>query len=511
MNPLSPQYHRAGDGADLLALGEHERIAVRIGAHEPAHAEFELRDVIPRRKHGICPRHDLPAPFGGMRLAAREQDVALFERNVRRALPLDRVVPGVAHAAPDFHVFGKPRAFVGTPFFGNVFFPEHQRRCRRDDKQDGKHDDDDDLPAHKPSLPEFLPALGAESDVRGKRRPAGGTRPQERFSALGTELCARRDRRPAVRTDATLRLLFGLCAEGARHLHTHAHAEPRAHHRSDAAAGILRRLFHRVSLRHLRVNIDVAAHHIQAGILVERLFEFGRERNALEAERREPHADGGEALFERRFHAVAQFHEICGEIENGNAALAERVGKEGHEKAADMVCDILRTERGARPGHLLQKDIGIGHTERIRAVCAQADGAVFGVPHDDGRRRPPLEVGELPRADEVDIRFEGLFEGVLPRKQPRKDGNGIGVQLIHAWAEHVRHTPLIAEHDRLPFAHGERRPAFDGVLPDGELPDDDVRRALRPFDDFQEHNFLLTRPRRDACVQYITPEKRCQD
>ena len=41
-------------------------------------------------------------------------------------------------------------------------------------------------------------------------------------------------------------------------------------------------------------------------------------------------------------------------------------------------------------------------------------GAVVGVAHDDGVHRAPLLIGELPRVDEIDVRFERTLEAVLP-------------------------------------------------------------------------------------------------
>ena len=116
---------------------------------------------------------------------------------------------------------------------------------------------------------------------------------------------------------------------------------------------------------------------------------------------------------------------------------------------------------------------------------AHAHGAVILVADHDRAGSAPFLVGELPRVDKIDVRFEGGLEPVFPGHQLGDDGQAVRVQLVEAGLEHVAHAALVAEHGDLPRADGQRRAAVDDVALHREFVDELLVGVIFPFDNFQ--------------------------
>jgi hypothetical protein len=103
-----------------------------------------------------------------------------------------------------------------------------------------------------------------------------------------------------------------------------------------------------------------------------------------------------------------------------------------------------------------------------------------------GTRRAPLEVGELARRDEVDLRLERAVEAVLPAAQRREDGDVLCLERVGPGPEDVGELAFVHEGRHLALAHDELRAVLDLVLVALEAIGERLVGVVEPLDDVDE-------------------------
>ncbi len=265
------------------------------------------------------------------------------------------------------------------------------------------------------------------------------------------------------------------------HRHACAHADACARH----AAGVVRRLAHRFRRLILRVAVHIAQ-HAHGRALIHRLFDFFRQGDILDDERRQRQAELLNARVDGLERIIADFVVVRRQIERGQLAFRNRVGQAGHQRALELPFDVLHRVFAACAEHLAQENLRISNAEGICAERAQANHAELGVAHHNGVRRPPFAVKELLGVHKVHVGLERAVEPELPRFQRRHHRHIGGGQLIAAGLEHVRQLAFVDENRHLALADGQLRAHHDFLAVHVVLVNDGVVRAVRPLNDINQ-------------------------
>ena len=115
-----------------------------------------------------------------------------------------------------------------------------------------------------------------------------------------------------------------------------------------------------------------------------------------------------------------------GQIECGDFRFAHHVGERRRDDRPHQLGDFVRFEFAVGADEFREQRPRVAGLERVRAECAEADRPEIGVAEHDGVGRAPLQIGDLPRADEIHFRLERAVESVLPALQGGKDRQVVG-------------------------------------------------------------------------------------
>jgi hypothetical protein len=174
------------------------------------------------------------------------------------------------------------------------------------------------------------------------------------------------------------------------------------------------------------------------------------------------------------------------EIEHRDLRLRHHVGECLVHHGAQQLGDLVRLELGIGAHQLRQQGPGVEGAQRVRAERAHADRSEVRVAHQHRIGRTPLQVRELPRADEIDLGLERAVEAVQPARHGAQDGQVARLQAVLPGAEDVCDPPLVNEDGRLAGPDDELRPVLDLVVVAGKAPDERVATVVHPLDDVDE-------------------------
>ena len=176
------------------------------------------------------------------------------------------------------------------------------------------------------------------------------------------------------------------------------------------------------------------------------------------------------------------------EARSSAAIFDSAMASESFERIVERSCPVISScvVRPRVPTTVREEGLRVGDLHRVRPEGTQPDHPELRVAHHDGVRRPPLQVGEEARVEEVDVRLEGGLEAVLPAAKIRQDREVLGRQLVAARREEVRRLPLVDEERRLVLANRQLRVHLDLLVVDGEPVDHRVVRVVEPRDDLDE-------------------------
>ncbi len=214
-------------------------------------------------------------------------------------------------------------------------------------------------------------------------------------------------------------------------------------------------------------------------------------------------ADRGQVLGEDAGQTLADLLLVGGQVEQRHTGGGQGGAELADDHLAQVLRDLLGAELRVGADELGEHLGGVDHPHGVGAEGAQPDRAELGVAHDHGVLGTPLEVGEQPGVDEVDLGLPRRVEAVLPALEGRQDRQVLGLEGVGARGEGVGDLALVDEHRDLRLTHDELGAHLDLVVVAREPPDDGVPTVVEPLDDVDElaaqlvhqsHRILLSGP-----------------
>ncbi len=254
----------------------------------------------------------------------------------------------------------------------------------------------------------------------------------------------------------------------------------------EPAGGVRRGDLDRLGGLHLRELPHLVAEDAELRPLVDRRLDLLGEGDVLDEELRELEAEAAELGAELPSSERRQLVVLGRDVERRDLRLGDRVGELGEDDRPELAGDLVRRRQPLRPDDRVEEDLRVGDLHRVGPEGADPDHPEVGVPHHDGVRRPPLQVGVVPGVEEVDLRLERGLEAVLPPAQGRQDRDVLRGELVPPRQEEVGRLPLVDEEGRLVLAHRQLRAHLDLLVVDGEPVDERVGRLVQPLDDLDE-------------------------
>ena len=207
-------------------------------------------------------------------------------------------------------------------------------------------------------------------------------------------------------------------------------------------------------------------------------------------------------VIDSLFHVLAkllgEFAVLRGQIECGDLLLGEHVGKGGCNDRPHQFGDFVRFDDSVGANEFRQQSLRFDRFQRVGAEGAQADRAKLGVSQHDRVGRAPLQVRDLPRADEIDFGLERAVEAKLPAGQRAEDRKVLRVERVRPRLEHVGDFALQHEDRQLAGSHDELRSLLDLVLIARKPPDERVARVIEPLDDVDQFAAKLVEQSHDS-------------
>ncbi len=259
---------------------------------------------------------------------------------------------------------------------------------------------------------------------------------------------------------------------------------------ADAGAGetarVGRRGADRLGRLHLGVLLHPVAEDAQLRALVDRLLDLLGQRDVLDEEARQLEAEAGELGRENAPAGDRELVVVRREVERRDLRLGEGVGEPRQDRRAQLAGDLVGRGQAAGADDVLEEDLGVRDPHGIGAEGPQPDHAELGVAHHHRVGGAPLEVGEQPGVEEVDLGLERALETVLPAAQGGQDRHVLGLDLVAPGREEVGRLALVDEERDLVLAHDELGAHLDLLVVDRKAPDQRVGRIVEPLDDLDE-------------------------
>jgi hypothetical protein len=148
--------------------------------------------------------------------------------------------------------------------------------------------------------------------------------------------------------------------------------------------------------------------------------------------------------------------------------------------------DLVRGVLAIRADEVAEQPLRIDRAQRVGAERAHAHGPELAVAHRHGVRRAPAQIGDLARADEVDLGLERALEAVQPAGERRQDRQVARLEPVLTRSEHVGDLALVHEHGHLARPHDQLRAILDLVVVAREAPDERSPSVVDPLDDVDE-------------------------
>ena len=268
----------------------------------------------------------------------------------------------------------------------------------------------------------------------------------------------------------------------ARHRHPHAQSQALGSRATPSAPRAGHRLAHLVLLEASQV-----ANHPHAGAGVERLFDRFGEGDVDDDQLRNL-----EAVFivDLLLHGSAEnFRELAiagGEVECRDVRLAQQFRQGAGDHRPQQFGDRIGVERLIGPDQFLEQGSRVGRAERVGPEGPDADRAKLRIAQHHGVGSAPLEVGQLPGADEIHLGTERAVEPIFPACEGRQQGQILALELVAAGLEDVGDLAAIDKDRLLSGADNQLGAVLDLVLVAGKPPDQRVLRIVDPLDDVDE-------------------------
>ena len=229
------------------------------------------------------------------------------------------------------------------------------------------------------------------------------------------------------------------------------------------------------------------AEHAHARARVERLLYLGRHRDVHDHELRnfEP-VLVVDPLVHEQAHLLGERWVVRGELEHTEFRLRHHVCEALVDDRAHELVDLVGRILAARADQLREQPLRIDRAQRVGAERAHAHRAELAVAHRHRVGRAPAQVGDLARADEVDLGLERAVEAVHPTAERREHRQVARLEPVLARAEHVGDPSLVHEHGHLARAHDQLRAVLDLVVVAREAPDEGAPAVVDPFDDVDQ-------------------------
>jgi len=268
---------------------------------------------------------------------------------------------------------------------------------------------------------------------------------------------------------------------GHRKTHAHAHALPHT-----ATCRVASGKHHRLGGLELLV-LPKIANQVHLGSRVERFFNLGREGNIHDAQRRDLQSVFGVHRLAHFFaQGISHVVVVRREIERGDLGLGQQIGKALSNRRTNQLSDFLGVKRSVGANKLSQNRFRIERLQRVDTKGTQTDGAEVRIPQHDWVRRPPLEIRDLLRADEVDFGLERTVKAELPTLQGAEQRKVCGVERVLPWLEHIGDLALVDEDGQLTGPHDQLGAVFDLVVVARKTPGKRVLAVIYPFNDVDE-------------------------
>ena len=248
-----------------------------------------------------------------------------------------------------------------------------------------------------------------------------------------------RQRRRRHSRSAHLRRLHHLS-----HLIGHGESHSHAHARRGiaTAARILRRLLQCIGRLKLCIGIEIA-NHAHRCALIHRRLNLRRQRNVLDHQRHDLQSKRREIGLHAIADKLAQFILIGRQIERGNLALTQDVGKPRDHHVAQLIAQFIDRESPIGADELLEESARIGNFDPIASKRPQPHRPKLAVTQHDRILRPPLAPGERPGGNKIHLGLERRAESILPPPQGGEDGHVLRLQRVSARIINIRQPPLI--------------------------------------------------------------------
>ena len=193
--------------------------------------------------------------------------------------------------------------------------------------------------------------------------------------------------------------------------HSHSEPDPRT---GEAACRIRGRGRNRRTELILLVAVQIAEHtHARAG--VERALHLIRYRDVHDEELREVEPVGVvDPIQHRAAQLLGQARVARGEVHDGYLRGGHDLRELGCHDRAEENLDLIGLEGAVGADQLGQQRLGLRCPERICSEPPHAQRPELRIAQKNGVRSAPLELGDLPGRDEIDLGFEGAVESVRP-------------------------------------------------------------------------------------------------
>src|SRR3954469_16359213 len=220
------------------------------------------------------------------------------------------------------------------------------------------------------------------------------------------------------------------------------------------------------ALRHLELHVLVQiADRRHARSFVDRLLDLRRNGDILENEagHLEPVLRRDDRIDERQ-QRLPQLRITARDIEYRNLRGREGICEDAHDARSHRVGELVEPEILVGAGNLLEEQFRSHDAEVVGAEGAHAHDPEILVAHHDRICGPPFVAREQARVEVVHVGLERRVEPVLPRLEPRQDGDVVGGQRVLAGPEGVAELAEINELDLLRLADDQLRAVLDGLV-----------------------------------------------